>query len=123
MDEMSGLNKCLLAVMIGVGGYSAWGSYRQKLFPLPPLYQKPYVVVYGRESCGYCQAMRKGLDERRVPYVWKIIDDEPGRTEVFTRMKQMDLDTQSFMLPVVDVNAELLVHPESPEVIAKLNRR
>lgn len=120
---MSDLNKILLAVMVGVGGYTAWGTYCQKLFPLPALYQKPYIVVYGRETCGYCQAMRKGLDERGVPYVWKLIDEEPGRSEVFARMKQAKIDTANFLLPIVDVNAEILVHPESPAVIAKYARQ
>ena len=63
--------------------------------------------------------MRKGLKERGVPYVWKIIDEDPGRTEVFSRMKQAGIDTWNFLLPVVDVNAEILVHPESPIVVAK----
>ena len=120
---MSGLNKLLLAVMIGLGGYTAWGSYRQQLFPLKPLYQKPYIVVYGRESCGYCQAMRKGLEAKSIPYVWKILDEEPGRSEVFARMKEAGVETGSFLLPVVDVNAEILVHPESPEVIVKYARK
>ena len=116
---MSGLNKVLLAVMVGIAGYNAWASHRQKLFPLEPLYQKPYVVVYGRESCGNCQALRRGLAAGGVPYAWKIIDEDPGRSEAFSRMKQAGLDTRSFTLPVVDVNAEILVQPESPAVIAK----
>jgi glutaredoxin len=116
---MSGLNKVLLAVMVGIAGYNVRESYRQKLIPLEPLYQKPYVVIYGRESCGNCQALRRGLADRGVPYVWKIIDEDPGRSEAFSRMKQAGLDTRSFSLPVVDVNAEILVHPQSPAVIAK----
>ncbi|MDP3543608.1 MAG: glutaredoxin family protein [Elusimicrobiota bacterium] len=116
---MSGLNKALLAVMVAIGGYNAWGTYRQKLLPMAPLYPKPYVIVYGRESCGNCQAMRRGLEERGVPYVWKIIDEDPGRTEAFSRMKEAGLDIRRFTLPVVDVNAEILVQPGSPAVIAK----
>ena len=49
----------------------------------------------------------------------EIIDEDPGRSEAFSRMKQAGLDTRSFTLPVVDVNAEILVQPESPAVIAK----
>lgn len=116
---MTGLNKVLLAIMLGVGGYSAWGQYHQRLFPLSPLYQKPYIVLYGRETCGNCAAMRKDLESRSIPYVWKIIDSEPGRAEVFSRMKQAKLETGNFMLPVVDVNAEMLVHPDPATVVAK----
>ena len=119
MGEMSGLNKFMLALFLAAAGYGAWGKYHQKLFPLQPLYQKPYIVVYGRESCGNCRALRLGLEEGGVPYVWKLIDKDPARAEAFSRMKQAELDIKNFQLPVVDVNAEILVHPEYPVVIAK----
>src|SRR5262245_47685409 len=114
---MSDLNKVLLAVMIGLGGYNLWTGQKQKLFPLQPLYQKPYIVLYGRDTCGNCQALRRDLEERKVPYVWKIIDEDPGRSEAIERMKQAGLDVGSFMLPVVDVNAEMMTHPETADVI------
>lgn len=116
---MTGTNKFLLAVMLAAGGYQAWGSYRTKLFPVQPLYQKPYIVVYGRETCGNCQALRKGLDSQSVPYVWKIIDEAPNGQEVYPRMKEAGLDTSRFSLPVVDVNAEMLIHPETAAVVEK----
>lgn len=116
---MSGFNKLLLAAVLAWGAYSGWNTYHKKLFPLQPLYQKPYIVVYGNDGCGFCQAMKKGLNDRRIPFVWKAIDEEPARSEIFTRMKKSDLETGSFLLPVVDVNAEILVHPEAADVAAK----
>lgn len=116
---MSGFNKFLLALALSAGGYSLWGTYHQKLFPLQPVYQKPYIIVYGREECGYCQAMRADLDARKIPYVWKHIDDGPIQAEIYPRMKQADLDTSHFLLPIVDVNAEIMVHPEPPDVAVK----
>lgn len=125
MARSAGLNTVLFAALIGAGAYGIWTSSHKNLGQsataarLSPLYQKPYIVVYGRESCGNCQALRRDLDGRSIPYVWKIIDIEPGRGEVFARMKEAGLDARSFMLPVVDVNAEILVHPASPSVISK----
>jgi len=92
------------------------------LLPLPPLYPKPYIVVYGRDFCGNCQDMRRRLDERDIPYVWKNIDEEPGRTEAYSRMRKTGLGGKEFTLPFVDVNAEILVHPEPSTVIAKYHR-
>ena len=43
----------------------------------------------------------------------------PGRSEVFGRMKKAGLDTGSFLLPVVDVNGEMLVQPETSDVLAR----
>ncbi len=116
---MTGFNRLLLAVAMAAAAHSAWGSYHQKMFPLEPLYPKPYIVVYGRDTCGNCQALKADLDARKIPYVWKHIDDASIGSEIYPRMKQADIDTQSFTLPVVDVNAEILVHPESDDVAAK----
>lgn len=116
---MSGFNKFLLTGLLAWGAYSGWNTYHGRLFPLPPLYQKPYIVVYGSESCGFCQAMKKELTARSIHFVWKRIDQEPARGEIFSRMKKSGLDTSYFMLPVVDVNARILVHPEAPQVAAQ----
>lgn len=116
---MSGFNKFLLAVLLACGGYNAWGAFHQKLFPLQPLYQKPYIVVYGRDDCAFCQALKADLDARKIPYVWKNINDGPARAEIAPRMKQADIDTGHFLLPVVDVNAEIMTRPDPAVVAAK----
>lgn len=116
---MNAFNKVLVAALLAWGGYVGWGKYHHKLFPLRPLYQKPYIVVYGRDDCGFCQAMKKELAARSIPFVWKRIDQEPARTEAFSRMKKAGFDTGYFDLPVVDVNAEILVHPDAPSVAAR----
>lgn len=117
------MNRILLAAVVAFAGYSAWSDYRHLLFPMKPLYAKPYIVLYGRESCGNCQALRRDLDGGGVPYHWKIIDEDPGRSEAFARMQAAGLGIGSFTLPVVDVNAEMLIHPETSVVLAKYRRR
>lgn len=112
-------NKVLLAVFLAAAGSWVWTNHRQRLFPLAPLYQKPYIVVYGKDSCGYCRALRGDLEGRSVPYVWKSVDEPAVQTELYPRMKKAGLDTGYFLLPVVDVNAELMIRPETGVVLAK----
>lgn len=112
-------NKVLLAVFLAAAGSWFWTNKRQQLFPLDPLYQKPYIVVYGKAACGYCNALRKDLEARNVAYVWKSVEEQAVLLELGPRMKKAGLETSRFNLPVVDVNAELMIRPESAVVLAK----
>lgn len=88
------------------------------LFPFEPIYQKPYVIVYGRDNCGFTLAMRRDLESRGVPYVYKVIDAAHAHDEIVGRIRQSGLNEQ-FTLPAVDVNAEILLHPSSDDVARK----
>lgn len=116
---MSGLNKVILAVGLAAAAYSAWGTYHQRLFPQAPLKAKPYVVVYGRDECGYCQALQRDLRTRGVPYEWKKVDDEAVQRELIPRMQGAGLETGYFDIPVVDVSGEMMIRPDSAVVVSR----
>jgi glutaredoxin len=115
---MSTFNKLLAVVFIGLGGCLAWGKLRVVVFPLEPIYQKPYVIVYGRDNCGFTQALRRDLDSRGVLYVYEVIDENHAHEEIVGRIRESGLSEQ-FTLPAVDVNAEILLHPSSDDVARK----
>ncbi|MBI3565867.1 MAG: hypothetical protein HY079_11765 [Elusimicrobia bacterium] len=119
MAEMSGFNKFMLVVMLGAVAYANRQAIRRALFPLQPLYRKPYVVVYGKDECGYCQATKKDLSERGIPFVWKRLGDGGVGDELIPRMNRAGLETGYFDLPVVDVNAEIMVRPETQVIVAR----
>jgi len=83
-----------------------------------PLQDTPYVTVYGRDACGYTKQMLTGLSRSGVPYTYKIIDDPRVKKELHPRMEQAGLSTRRYGLPVVDVNAEMMLRP-NPDVVAK----
>lgn len=57
-----------------------------------PLYDTPYIVVYGQQGDDLTQKMMNGLDRRGVPYTFKSTDDEKVRAkELLPRMKAADL--------------------------------
>ncbi len=115
---MTTFNKLLAVVFIGLGAHLAWGKLRVHVFPLEPVYQKPYVIVYGRDNCAFTRAMRRDLESRGVPYVYKVIDEEHAHDEIVGRIRQSGLSDQ-FTLPAVDVNNEILLHPSSDDVARK----
>lgn len=81
-----------------------------------PLYDEPYVVVYGRDSCGLTQAMRQALRSAGVPFDYQVIDAPETEALVHERMQQSGLSTRSYRLPVVDVSGTLRVSPRPEEV-------
>ena len=57
-----------------------------------PLYDTPYVVVYGQQGDDLTGQMMEGLDQHGIPYTFKSTDDEKvKRKELLPRMKAADL--------------------------------
>jgi hypothetical protein len=113
---MLGLGLAAVAILILLAyGVVQWAG-GQEAPALEPLYDVPYVVVYGRKSCGLTTGMLEGLEAREVPYIFKSIDDRAVQEEVYPRMKAAGLNTRRFMLPVVDVSGRMLLDARAPAV-------
>ena len=114
--------RLLVVAFFAICGYVGW----QKLKPLPPLealYEKPYVVVYGRDSCGLTKHMRQSLERAGIPFQYEVIDQREVAELVWARMKQSRIDTSSYMLPVVDVNAKLYLEADPAEIVAAYRKQ
>jgi len=106
------MKKTLALIALCAAGYFAW----QKLSPsgdnaLEPLYDKPYVVVYGRDGCGLTQNCLKSLRAQGIDAVYEIIDEQEVADEIHARMQKAGLDTRRYGLPVVDVNGRIFIRP------------
>jgi hypothetical protein len=107
-----------MLLVLAIGLYQGW-KYITKPEPLDPLYEKPYIVVYGRDSCGYTQDMKANLDQAGLPYVFEIVDQAEVAEILFKRMKASGMDTASFGLPVVDLSGVISVRPEPSDIISR----
>lgn len=133
------MKKILVIALVAIGGYKAWQTFVptfvelvpsfEQLAPfsekaeVPPLYEKPYVIVYGRDTCGLTRALRGELVAQNVPHVYKVIDEPSVMNELYPRMTRSGLDIRSFLLPVVDVNARLFISPSSSSVLQEVDIR
>lgn len=54
-------------------------------------------VVYGRESCGYCQKAKELLDEKGLEYIYFDVDDEKNKK----KLKQMLPHNAKITLPQI----------------------
>lgn len=111
--------KKLLLLFIVIGAiYQGWGTISNSFSSTEPLYDKPYIVVYGRESCGFTQQTLNDLDAANIPYEYKIVDEKAVASLLHSRMQISGIDTRRYDLPVVDVNNNLSVRPKSSSIIS-----
>jgi hypothetical protein len=111
--------KLLLVLAIVWAVYVGWSKLPSLLSPGPePLQDSPYVTVYGRDRCGLTKRMLSDLNGSGTPYTYKLIDDPAVKKELRPRMEQAGLNTRRHGLPVVDVNGEMMIRPQS-DVVAK----
>ena len=105
------MKKILFIVVLLMVGYFFW----QKIFHvnrIEALYDQPYVVVYGRDSCGWTQKYLKDLKNKGIKVIFKNVDSKEVGEELHPRMEKAGLDTRRYILPVIDVNASMFIQPE-----------
>ena len=113
------MKKILILVVLLIAGYFLW----QKVFHdntdkiIETSYEKPYVVVYGRDVCGWTQKYLSDLRNEGIEVIYKIVDNEGVSEELHLRMEKAGLDTTSYYLPVIDVNAKIFIRPELDKVL------
>ncbi len=108
--------KGLFIVLCIAIAYKSWDHFTANK-SLDPLYDKPYVAVYGRDSCGFTQNTLKVLSSKGIAYVYLKVDDRDVADQLHPRMEQAGISTRSYLLPVVDVNGKIFVRPETGDII------
>lgn len=105
------MKKILFVIVLFMTSYFFW----QKIFQdnrIEALYNQPYVVVYGRDSCGWTQKYLKDLKTEGIKVIYKNVDSKEVSEELHPRMEKAGLDTRGYGLPVIDVNASMFIQPE-----------
>ena len=110
------MKKILILVVLLIAGYFLWQKMSQNT-TLEPLYDKPYVVVYGRDECGLTQQCLRDLEIAGIKVIYKIVDDDEVSNELHPRMEKAGLDIRSYGLPVVEVNGQIFIRPELDKIL------
>jgi hypothetical protein len=112
------MKRLLVALAFGVVGYKAWGHFATVSGDSArPLYPEPYLVVYGRETCGFTMGLVQELERAGVAYEFQSVDDRSVADVLHKRMDAAGIDTRRYNLPVVDLNNTISIRPESGSVI------
>ena len=101
--------------VFGFGIYKGIAHFnKEELTPLKPT---PYMVVYGRDKCGNTQATMQELNEAGIRYEYQSVDEAGVSDALHHRMTLAGLDTSYYLLPVVDLNNHLLIHPDDQKLV------
>ncbi len=106
-------NLILLLALCG-GGYKAWEHFSRE--SNAPLHAEPYLAVYGRDACGYTQTTLRQLDQAGIRYQYHSVDSPAVAERLHRRMQNAGLEV---LLPVVDLNNRITVHPDNGELVAQ----
>ncbi|GIU49521.1 hypothetical protein [Shewanella sp. KT0246] len=109
------MKKLLIYVLLGFCAYKAWQDFGPK-DKLPPLYNESYVAVYGRDSCGHTQGLLKKLRQEGIEPYYFVVDDPEVASNLHQRMETQGISSKRYNLPVVDVNANLIIRPSPSQV-------
>ncbi len=111
------MKKSLIVLVLIGAGYQGWNKFSPAFTKPDPLYDEPYIVVYGRNSCGYTQQTIKDLKKSGVPFEYRIVDEKPVAELLHSRMKNSGISTKRYNLPVVDVNNSFSIRPKITSII------
>lgn len=109
-------NLILLLALCG-GGYKAWEHFSRE--SNAPLHAEPYLAVYGRDACGYTQATLRDLRQAGIRYQYHSVDEPAVADLLHRRMQNAGLEVRRYLLPVVDLNNRITVHPDNDELVAQ----
>lgn len=107
----------LLIALLAFAGYKGYQHLQRPTVTVEPLSDRPYLVVYGRESCSITRRTMRDLNDARVRYRFESVDDAAVADVLHARMEGMGIDTRRYFLPVVDLNNTITVRPDNEQLI------
>jgi glutaredoxin len=110
-------NLIIVALLI-LGGNQLYNQIN--LGKVEPEYDHSYVVIYGRNSCGWTNKMRKHLAVQGIDFEYRQIDESVVANHIHQRMNSSGIDTRHYLLPVVEVNGNIQIRPELDWVLSNL---
>lgn len=113
------MKQLFLILLLGFCVYKGWQDFGPKP-ALAPLYDAPYVAVYGRDSCGHTQRLLRELRREGLVAHYFNVDDAEVAGRLHARMESQGISTQRYDFPVVDVNAKFSIRPPLAGVRADL---
>jgi glutaredoxin len=84
---------------------------------------RPYIHVFGRNSCEYTRRLLTQLNDAGVPYQYFTIDHRPVNDYVNELLTSAGHTSNYFDIPVVDVNHEINIRPNADNLVRKFSQR
>ncbi len=114
------MKKILILLVLAGAGYQGWKQWQSQ--SVEPLYNEPYLVVYGRDSCGFTQQTLGQLKAAGVKFRYQSVDDRAVADLLHARMQSKGIDTRRYLLPVVDLNNAISIRPDGGELVGEAKK-
>ena len=85
-------------------------------------YSKPYIHVFGRNSCGYTTALLKKLNQADIAYQYFNFDENHVLDYVFRLRDSAGYTGDYTDIPVVDFNRKVMIRPNAQSLISSFNK-
>ncbi|HTY44461.1 MAG TPA: hypothetical protein VMD52_00495 [Patescibacteria group bacterium] len=114
------MKKLFYVVLVFALGYAGW-HFLLRPKQAAPLVDRSYVALYGTSTCGVCAQYREELGKMGIPFMDYDISNPSVQDQLYPRMRKVGLSTESFALPIIDVNGRIFSRPEL-DAIARMYR-
>ena len=114
------MKKLIILAVLAFGAYQVWVKYGDSV---QPIYDEPYIAVYGRDSCGFTQRTLSEIRASGANYHYFSVDDRNVADTLHARMESAGISTRRYNLPVVDVNGDISVRPAVSEALSKYHEQ
>ena len=110
-------NLLIIAIVVSLS-FLAWQKFSSDN-QIEALYDEPYIVVYGKENCGWTQKYLNDLRRDGIDPIFESVNNREISDELYDRMKKAGLKTRRYNLPVIDVNGHILIRPEFSTILSE----
>jgi hypothetical protein len=63
----------------------------------------------------------KDIENTNFKYEYKNLDNKGIGDELHPRMRQAELDTKYYLIPVIDINGKIIIRPSMEEITSIYN--
>jgi arsenate reductase-like glutaredoxin family protein len=107
----------ILFILVGIGVYAFNKSSNTKQQKLEALYDTPYIVVYGKQTCSWTQKCLTDLKRQGIDVIFEDIDKNEVKMEIFPRIDAAGHKRNQISIPIVDVNGHILIGYEPDKIL------
>lgn len=112
------MKNLIIIALLAFGGYQFYNQIN--LGKVEPEYDHSYVVVYGRNSCGWTSKIREDLAAQGIDFEYRQIDEKIIANNIHQRMRSSGIDTRHYLLPVVEASGNIEIRPDLDWVLSNL---